>query len=168
VSVVVFGGSVVWYGLNNFAEKRVFYLISVASENPENLSRYGGFSMRVLNTPMALKAGIFESNGLGKGIFPKDENESYAFTFLSQTIYKEDGGKVNGGYVLFVYQLGIFGFLWMFGFIKSVYSNVIDNNSLKLFVTLSMVFIVFLESSPNNPVAGYLLGLMMLNQKYDE
>ena len=143
-------------------------MINVANENPENLTRYGGFSMRVLNTPMAIKAGIFETNGLGKGIFPKDENESYAFTFLSQTIYKEDGGKVNGGYVLFVYQIGFFGFIWMFGFIRSIYLNRNPNHKLNLFITISMILIVFLESSPNNPVAGYLLGVMMINSKTND
>lgn len=163
ITVAVLGSGVVWYGLNNFGDKRVFYLINVASENPEDLTKYGGFSMRVLNAPMSIKAGIFESQGLGKGIFPKDEHESYSFTFLSQKIYKEDGGSVNGGYVLFIYQIGIFGFIWIFGFIKSLYLKNGDDKTLKHFIVLSMVVILFLESSPNNPVAGYLLGLMMLN-----
>lgn len=159
--LVVLGGGLIIVGINNYSDKRVFNLINIAIENPENLSKYGGFSMRVLNAPMAVKMGIFESNGIGTGLIP-EKGGSQKFTFLGQIVDKEDSGRLNGGYVLFIYQIGIFAFIWLTGFVRAVNYNKNIPKRLRLFILLSLFAILFFESSLSNPISAYLLGLIMV------
>src|SRR5690606_34115820 len=97
---------------------RLFQLVSIAIENPVDLTTFGAFNMRVLNAPMALHAGLIEGDGLGMGVARTDIENIYEFSIAGTDISKSDTGKAHGGVVLFVYQVGVFAAFWIFGFLK--------------------------------------------------
>jgi hypothetical protein len=154
------------YGLKNYSDKRLFYLINIALERPEDLSKFGGFNMRVLNAPLGIKAGLIDSYGLGVGVLPDEiVSSSYQFKFLSENVDKEDSGKLNGGYVLFIYQIGVFGFFWIVGIITLLNRDKNLGKRVRLFFIISIFLVLFFESSLSNPISAYLIGFLMIRNQ---
>lgn len=150
-------------GISHFGDKRVFNLIQIALESPEDLAKFGGFNMRVLNAPLALKVGLFETSGIGAGLITVP-GQFYEFSFFGESIHKEDVGKLNGGLVLFIYQIGVFGIFWLYGFSKLIFRNQNVNIHRRQFIFFAVFFILFFESSPVNPIVAYLIAIILLSE----
>ncbi len=151
----------VYFGLTYFGDKRVFILLNQALTDPGQLTKYGGFTMRILNGPMAVYIGLIENNGLGQGFF-LSETSVVSFQIGDQIVDKENTGTLNGGYIFFVYQIGLFALIWYKGLFTALKSGNLIANKMKLFAIISLIVIVGFESSLSNPLSAYIVGVLMI------
>ncbi len=146
---------ILFVGIKYLNNLRLFSLIDIALNNPVLLTNYGGFNMRVLNAPLAIKVGLFENYGFGNGII-NESNKYYTFNIFNINAYKNDSGRLNGGFVLFIYQIGFFSFLWLYAYFKILFNSLNLLRSQILFLFFSLFLIFFFEGSLSNPMIALL------------
>lgn len=150
-----------------FENKRVGYLLESAIESPSELMNYRGFSIRASNALIALYGGLVETRGVGFGVGSSESSHGPIPEWLVSLRGGWDrnwGGRVHGGLVSHVYELGIIGSLWILGFALG-FSYAYRRTDLKEFVALSFLFlfpVLIFEGTPAIPIAGYILGLVLL------
>lgn len=146
---------ILFIGIKYFNNLRLFSLLDIAINNPSLLLKYGGFNMRVLNAPLAIKVGLFENNGFGNGLI-NESNQFYTFKFFNLEANKNDTGRINGGFVLFIYQIGIFSFFWLYSYFKLFYNSYNLLRPQNKFLIFSIFIIFFFEGSLSNPMIALI------------
>lgn len=155
-------------GFTYFPDMRLFSILKETLINPEYATRFGAFNMRFLNTPMALQAGLIDGKLIGQGVGIESTGNIYTYNFLGTAHFKEDTGYAHGGLVLFIYQIGIFGFIWLFSFIRLILNNATYKSNFTLFVLFSLILLLFFEGSAVNPIAGYSVGALIFMNKINK
>jgi hypothetical protein len=150
-----------------FEDKRVGYLLESAIESPSELMKYRGFSIRASNVVTALYGGLVETRGVGFGVGSSESSYESIPEWIVNLRGGWDrnwGGRVHGGLVSHIYELGVIGAFWIVGFIWGFF-YAFRRTRMKEFVALSFLFllpVLFFEGTPAIPIAGYIFGLVLL------
>ncbi len=133
----------------------------------ESLSEYGAFSTRVLNAPLAVKSGLFETFLLGNGFdisLKKTEFDFFGYKYLKY--HPNSNGTISGGLISLIYYFGIVGMIWLIIILSRVYNRAIHNNSKKIFFCI--LIISFFEGSLSNPMIPFSFGCLFILNNYEQ
>ena len=155
-----------------FAESRAGTLLYEFKTDASSLRKYGGVSLRLGNPIRAIYGGMIETKGFGFGlgstVFDDKLLPSWLINILSvQGIESTWGGRVRGGLVSMVYEVGFVGLLYLFHlfyiFIKPIRistSKIPSTHKICFSTSLFVVFgSVFIEGALSNPLLGFIIGL---------
>lgn len=140
------------------------HLLREASLDPIGLlQRDISVSHRVLNPVIALYGGIVKTWGLGWGLGRIEQEPLPEWLTSWLGIEKSWGGRIHGGLVQSIYELGIVGMLFFFSpiiwiIVRSIFRNQRMRN-VCLLSGIVLLSLVTFWSSPAFPLFGYLLGI---------
>jgi len=147
-----------------FQRYRAGDLINKAIKDPISLIiKDPAVSLRVFNPVIAFYGGLIESYGIGFGLGTAEERmlpEWLGFWLGEERLW---GGRILGGLVAAVYEIGIVGLLFVIEFLlilfRSVYYNRNFIRSALIFSSILLLFSSFAFASMAFPLLGYLLGI---------
>jgi hypothetical protein len=161
VSILLLGLTV-YVGITYFPDKRMFFLINVAIENPNQLASFSGFILRSLNPIHSFLVGIIMYKGLGVGLgFPGADTEvSYSFLgpmFEGSSIGIR--GRSHGGISSLIYELGLLAIpyiLTIIFFIRNGFKSISNGLPMKFIVYTFLLIVIF-----DGPLANSILILVI-------
>ena len=169
ISFIIFTSIFLYFGIKYLPDNRVFYLLGILLEDPSRLFKSGGFILRVFNFTHSINIGIIETFGIGTGIGemkPLAEfNSGYNYNIF-ESFNISVGSRAHGGIIGIIYNLGIFGFLWI-AWIVNIFTKILKRSSYHsirskwTFFMLAFLMISFFEGSINNPILAVLLSFMI-------
>ncbi|AMC94064.1 hypothetical protein AOC36_08700 [Erysipelothrix larvae] len=161
-----------------FSNSRAGILIRMFLENPSSLKIFAGVTLRLGNPIRAFYGGLIVMRGLGFGIGSTILSDTLLPQWLIDTLSITGidiywGGRVRGGLVSFVYELGIIGLVYiayiLFIFIKPIVignKKKIKEHIICFYGGLLIIFASqFIEGSMMNPLFSFVLGLNMIYLK---
>lgn len=160
---------IVKVGMEYFPEKRVFYLISVAIDNPQLLTSFAGFFLRLLNPIHSFYVGIIEFYGMGVGFGYTVSGASIDYSFLGpffKDVSIEISARSHGGLVSILYELGVFCIPFVISFIAITgFRNFTKHKLSYSFVFFSFLLVTVFDGPIANPILALMLGTFYLTKK---
>ena len=162
VGCVILISGIAYLGIMFFPEKRVFFLLSLAFENPEQLSQFAGFVLRTLNPIHSFLVGIIMFKGCGVGLGFPGSTETVDYSFLGP-MFKDTvidlSGRSHGGLSSLIYELGILSIpyiLYIFSILFKNYNFSNHNVNAKFLIYSFLLLILF-----DGPISSAILGLII-------
>ena len=150
--------ALVYLGVEYLGTRRVFSLINLALNNPEELLQYGGFSLRFFNLPTSIYVGLYESALLGNGVGTMASEKIFTYNFLGLEHSNMLHARAHGGMVGLVYELGIFGIIYILTFFSIFLSfNTSNTKKLNIFCLLIFTMVLLFDGSMANPLPFFCL-----------
>lgn len=154
----------VYIGIQYFPEKRMFFLISVAIDNPKQLATFAGFILRSLNPIHSFIVGILMYKGLGVGLGFPGSDSVVSYSFLGPMFEGASigiSGRSHGGISSFVYELGLLSLPYIFSiffFVRKSFKSVNNGLSMK-FMVYTLLLIVIFDGPLSNSILILVIGL---------
>ena len=151
--------------LNNrtLENKRAGDILKKSVSDPISLIQNDySISNRLMNPVLGIYGGLVEEKGFGFGVGSKQKD--LAPDWLSKIRGSETkfGGKIEGGLVQSIYELGFIGVILIFTVFWIVIKSILVNKKMRpaLIVSLFSLFIpIFIFGSLSVPLLGYILGI---------
>lgn len=144
-------------------DKRAGSVLKQSITNPVSLVQNDySVSNRLMNPVVGVYGGIIESKGLGFGVGSKEKGPAPEWLSKIRGIETKFGGKIEGGLVSSVYELGFIGFVFIFTILWIVLMSIWKNKRMRpaLITSVITLFIpMFIWGSLSVPLFGYILGI---------
>ncbi len=119
-------------------------------------------SNRLMNPVIGIYGGIIETKGLGFGVGSKEKGPAPEWLSKLKGIQMRFGGKIEGGLVSAIYDLGFIGVIFIFTVFWIVGMSILRNKKMRpaLIASAMSLFIpMFIWGSLSFPLFGYILGI---------
>lgn len=167
---LIFGGFIlllvatVYIGITYFPDKRLFYLMSVAIDNPKLLSSFAGFVLRSLNPVHSVIVGIYMFNGIGVGLGFPGLNDVVNYGFLGPVFETANlglSGRSHGGVSSFIYEFGLLAVPYIAAIILFIRPNYkVTHNGISMkFIIYSLLVVTLFDGPFSNSILIIVIGL---------
>ncbi len=163
VIVMLAAGAVCFVLLPGLHRTRGGDILRKAAMNPAILYRQDlSASNRLGNLAVGLYGGLIETKGLGFGIGSRERGEIPSRLRKYVGVSRPWGGRISGGLVQGVYELGAVGLVFLLGPLWILIASVLKDKVRRsgLWLTLCLLYpVVAASESPAFPMFGFLLGI---------
>jgi hypothetical protein len=143
--------------------KRAGVVLKQSVSNPVSLvDKDYSVSNRLMNPVVGIYGGVVETKGLGFGVGSKEKGPVPSWLSKLRGIETRFGGKIEGGLVQSIYELGFMGIFYVILVLGIVVMSIFRNSKMRpaLITSACAIFApMFIWGSLAIPLLGYILGI---------